>query len=354
MVANRHCLMFKVLIESHVPYAADAFGDEAEVTVLATGEFTRQRLIDEKADAVIVRTRTRCDASLLDGTGVSVVATATIGTDHIDIPYCTDRGIKVVNAPGCNAPAVAQYVFAAGLRLLDGKRPGELTLGVIGVGNVGSIVARWGRQLGFRVLECDPPRATRDASYRSVSLERIAAEADIVTFHTPHTKSGEHPTHHLADGSFFSSLRRKPLIINSARGPIVDTPALLAALDDGLIRGVVTDCWEGEPRISRRQLDLSLYATPHIAGYSEEGKKRATQMTVNAILRHFGSDRRLDLGIPAGAADSVTIGSILASYDPAADTAALRRAFGEAASDDEAARAFEHLRDSYALRREIR
>lgn len=346
--------MFKVLIESYVPFAADAFGGEAEISVLAPGEFTRERLIKEGADAILVRTRTRCDTSLLDGTAVSIVATATIGTDHIDIHYCESRGIAVANAPGCNAPAVAQYVFAAILRQLDGKRPEELTLGVVGVGNVGSIVAAWGRQLGFRVLECDPPRAQREPGYASVPLATLAAEADIVTFHTPHTRSGEHPTHHLAGREFFSALRRRPLVINSARGPVVDTEALLDALDRGLIRGIISDCWEGEPLISRRQLAESVYATPHIAGYSLEGKKRATQMAVNAILAHFGSDRRLDLGIAPGAARHVTAESILASYDPEADTAALRRDYGEAADDTAAAKAFESLRDNYELRREVR
>ncbi len=346
--------MFKILIESHVPFAEGAFGGEAEVAVLAPGEFTRQRLTDEKADAIIVRTRTRCDASLLEGTGVSVVATATIGTDHIDIPYCESRGIKVVNAPGCNAPAVAQYVFAAALRLIGGRHPSNLTLGIVGVGNVGSIVARWGRQLGFRVLECDPPRELCEPGYRSVPLETIAAEADIITFHTPHTRTGAHATHHLADERFFSSLRRKPMIINAARGPIVDTAALLAAIADSKVGDIVTDCWEGEPLISRELLTASRFATPHIAGYSIEGKKRATQMTVNAVLRHFGSDRRLDLGIPPGAAAKVTAGSITASYDPAADTEVLRSAYAAVGDDHEAAKAFEHLRDSYPLRREVR
>ncbi len=344
----------KVLIESHVPFAEGAFGNEAEVAVLAPDEFTRQRLAEEKADVIIVRTRTRCDASLLEGTNVSLVATATIGTDHIDIPYCQSRGIEVVNAPGCNAPGVGQYVFAAVLRLLDGRKPEELTLGVVGVGHVGSIVADWGRQLGFRVLECDPPRALREPGYTSIPLREIAEKADIITLHTPHTKTGEHATHHLADEAFFNALRRKPIFVNAARGPVVDTPALLAAIDNGTVGAVVSDCWEGEPLISREQLAKSRYATPHIAGYSIEGKKRATQMTVNAILRHFGSDRRLDLGIPEGAAAKVTAESILASYDPAVDTAALRRAFADAANDAEAAKGFEFLRNNYPLRQEVR
>ncbi len=347
--------MFKVLIESHVPFTEAAFdSDEARVKVLAPEEFTRQRLLDEGADAIIVRTRTRCDASLLEGTNVSVVATATIGTDHIDTSWCESHGIKVVNAPGCNAPAVAQYVFATLLRYPALKAPAETVLGVVGAGHVGSIVADWGRKLGFRVLECDPPRALREPGYASTPLETIASEADIMTFHIPHTKSGDFATHHLADERFFSSLRRRPLIINAARGPIVDTAAMLSALDRGLIGGIVTDCWEGEPLISRPQLAKSLFATPHIAGYSIEGKKRATQMTVNAILEHFGSERRLDLGVPQGAAENVTAESILASYNPADDTAALREAYAAAADDDAASRAFEQLRNSYPLRSEVR
>ncbi len=344
----------KILIESHVPFTEGLFDGEAEVTVLRPEEFTRERLIEEGADAILVRTRTRCDASLLEGTAVTAAATATIGTDHIDITYCEANGIQVINAPGCNAPAVAQYVFATALRAISATKPESLTLGVVGTGHVGSIVARWGRQLGFKVLECDPPRAECEPGYHSETLTDIAARADIITFHTPHTKLGAHPTHHLANQAFFASLRRKPLVINSARGPVVDTAAMLDALDRGLAGGVITDCWEGEPRISLPLLEASLFATPHIAGYSLEGKKRATQMTANALLAHFGSDRRVDLGIPGGAAESVTAEAITASYDPAADTASLRKAFTDAADTEAAAKAFEHLRDSYNLRAEVR
>ncbi len=347
-------MKYKVLIESHVPFTEGAFDGIADAVTLDPGDFTRERLIAEEADAILVRTRTRCDATLLEGTKVSVVATATIGTDHIDIPYCESKGIQVVNAPGCNAPAVAQYVFATALRAIGAKKPEELTLGVVGVGHVGSIVARWGRQLGFRVIECDPPRELREPGYRAETLTTLAAEADIITFHTPHTKAGDHPTHHLANERFFNSLRRGPIIINSARGPIVDTAALLYAIDRQLVGGVITDCWEGEPLISRTQLAASVFATPHIAGYSLEGKKRATQTTVNAILRCFGSSRQIDLGVPDGAAESVTARSITDSYDPANDTAALREAYAAAATDEAAAKAFEHLRDSYALRAEVR
>ncbi len=199
--------MPKIVIESHIPYVGNAFAGVADTTFLPPEGITPEAVRD--ADALIVRTRTRCDAALLDGSRVRFVATATIGTDHIDLGYCRDNGIEVVSAPGCNAPAVAQYVWASVFTLRRDDWQG-LTLGIVGLGHVGSIVADWARRLGVKVLACDPPRQRRDGGWNPaepfasgsepfVTLSDIAEKCDIITIHTPHTKTGRDATHHLAD-----------------------------------------------------------------------------------------------------------------------------------------------------------
>lgn len=341
----KFAIMKKIIVESHVPFVGDAFEGVAEVVYLPPEKITRQAVSD--ADALIVRTRTRCDASLLEGSKVKFVATATIGTDHLDLPYLASKGIEVVNAPGCNAPAVAQYVMASLLSLYAPVELREKTLGIVGVGHVGSIIDRWARSMGMKTLLCDPPlqeklhEASGPGALREFhSLHQLAEEADIITFHTPLTKTGPYPTFHLADVAFFTSLARKPLIINTSRGAVVDNDALRNALDHHQAGGAVVDTWEGEPRVSLPLLERTAIATPHIAGYSLNGKRRATQVCVNAALRHFGSDRRVDLGAPMDIPDAVTPAALLSTYHPLADDALLRTS----------PERFEDLRSSYHLR----
>lgn len=332
-----------VVADRNVPFIAELLGDRVNLVQL-TPELINAEAVKD-ADALITRTRTRCDASLLEGSRCSMVATATIGTDHIDFDYCHSHGIEVVSAPGCNAPAVAQYVWSSILRLVKaGKKPSEITVGVVGVGHVGSIVARWGEFMGFKMLLCDPPRALAEGSDGFVDLDVIAREADVITFHTPLTRRGDHPTYHLADKSFFSNLQRRPILINSARGPVTDTEALVDALSHGLISHAVIDCWEGEPAINRDLLAKATYATPHIAGYSLQGKTRASITVARAVCRHLGLE--YPAGVieePGNAPTAVKAPDILASYDPAVDTCRLR----ERPAD------FELLRNRYPLREEL-
>lgn len=346
----------RIVIESHIPFVGSQLDGIAEVVRLAPEEITREAVAD--TEALIVRTRTRCDASLLEGSRVGLVATATIGTDHIDKGYCRSRGIEVVSAPGCNAPAVAQYVWASVLTLrpqIEG-----LTIGIVGMGHVGTIVADWARRLGVRVLPCDPPRKREEACsdfWKGLpavpepftDLATIAREADIITFHTPHTKEGPDATHHLADEAFFDALKRRPIVINAARGPIVATEAILKAIEAKKISEAVIDCWEGEPRISEALLASAAIATPHIAGYSIEGKQRATAATLRAALRYFGApEARIDAITAPPTGNSgirITPESILASYNPLKDTATLRADFTPAG--------FEQLRNTYPLRHEL-
>lgn len=338
----------KVIVEANIPFIRGYLEPMAEVVYLAPDKITPVAMRD--ADALITRTRTRCNAALLDGSRCRFIATATIGTDHIDLDYCRNHEITVANAPGCNAPAVAQYVFASIARAV-GTEPGK-TLGIVGVGHVGSIVERWGRQLGFNVLLCDPPRAENEGDSSFRSYDRILRDSDIITYHTPLSRAGKHPTFHLLDRDTISQLGKRPLIINAARGAVVDNAALLEGIRRGSISGAVIDCWENEPEISTALLDEAIIATPHIAGYSKEGKIRATQMAVNAFCRHFNlPDVEFAESVPTGAAEAVKWANILASYNPLADTAALKSAVRSSAS---LCSDFEHLRNTYPYRPEVK
>ncbi len=342
----------KIIVESHIPYVGSRLDDLGEVVRLEPEKITREAVAD--ADALIVRTRTRCGAPLLEGSSVRFVATATIGTDHIDLSWCRAQGIEVHSCPGCNAPAVAQYVWSSVLRLRDTAE--SAVIGIVGLGHVGSIVARWARRLGAKVLACDPPRERQEGGWDPanpsdagsepfVSLDRIASETDIVTFHTPLTREGDDRTFHIADAGFFGKLEREPIFINAARGPVVDTPALVAAIRDGVVSAAVVDCWEGEPAISPELLELAAVATPHIAGYSIEGKQRATASCVAALRRFAGVEPEALSPIvpPPYNLTMPFVERVVASYDPLADTEALRR--------DPSA--FEVLRNHYPLRHEV-
>lgn len=331
----------RIIIERHVPFVEGVFEPYADVRYLTADRIDAEAMA--QADALITRTRTRCDASLLDASPCRIIASATIGLDHVDQPYCSSRGIKVVNVPGCNAPGVAQYVFSS-ISRLNSRPLSQYTIGIVGVGNVGRIVEQWARSLDMRVLLCDPPRRQAEGVDHWVDLETIAREADIITFHTPLTRGGEHPTVHLADEAFFDSLKRWPIIINSARGPVVDNEALVRAIDGGKVQYAVMDCWENEPQISADLLQRAVIATPHIAGYSHEGKLRASQAVVSAVAREFGlPDLQLDQQVSGRVPQRIRIPSVVESYDPFVDTDRLK-------ADPSR---FEDLRNNYRYRHEV-
>lgn len=340
----------KIIIDSKIPFikgrietAASHAGTDVEVLYVDPADITRDAVRD--ATALIIRTRTRCDAALLEGSGVRLVVTATIGTDHIDLQWCADNGIKVRNAAGCNAPGVAQYVWSALLR--HGFTIPGSTIGVVGAGNVGSIVAEWGKRLGARVLVCDPPRQRAGhADHDYVSLREVLSESDAVTIHTPLTNEGLDPTYHLVGEEELDAMRHGAILINTSRGPVVDNEAWSRHIAAGKGRAIV-DVWEGEPAISRRLLAGAMIATPHIAGYSFEGKQRATRMALRAAGECLGLDIPLD-GLcgdyvsPGDSLTAETAGIIVDSYDPGVDDAALR---ADPAS-------FERLRGDYDYRHE--
>lgn len=335
----------KFVIENHIPYIKGLLEPFASVEYLPYSEITNATVAD--ADAIIVRTRTRCDATLLKNSRCSFIGSATIGTDHIDLDYCRRQGISVYNAPGCNAPAVAQYVLSTIGRLIqhDGiDNPGSTTIGIIGVGHVGSIVARWATETGFKILLNDPPRQRTESDFCGTSIDDITRHADIITFHTPLTRIGNDATWHLCDADFINKLHRCRLLINSARGPITDTNALLDGLQTGKIGNVAIDCWENEPCINQLLLNRAFIATPHIAGYSQEGKMRATAMIVEKINKHFGINAKIPLvAAPAQGAADVTLSRIIDSYNPLVDTTLLKNCPDQ----------FEHQRNHYPLRHEV-
>lgn len=319
-----------VIIESHIPFIAGVLESRGHrVTYLPPEAITPQSV--KNADALIIRTRTRADRTLLQNSQVRHIATATIGTDHIDMSYCRDHGITVSNAPGCNAPAVAQYVIASLAAVAGAEHLRGMCLGIVGVGHVGQIVERWAHGIGMNLLLCDPPRAKNECADNFVDIEHIAAHADAITFHTPLDAT----TRHLCDRQLLQACRRKPIIINAARGAVTDTDALVDAIDSGMISAAVIDCWEGEPAIDNRLLHRAAVATPHIAGYSFEGKLRASAMAARAI------DQGIALDIPP-VAETPAMQAILDSYSPMPDTKALR------ADPD----AFESLRNNYSYRHE--
>lgn len=345
-----------IVADRNIPFLNEALEGLGNIIYLPGDAITPDVMHD--ADILLTRTRTKCNGSLLDGSKCSFVGTATIGTDHIDLDYCSSHGICVANAPGCNAPAVAQYVLAAiGRSLRPGETFADKTLGIIGVGNVGSILERWAKGLGMKVLLNDPPKAeTATDGKEYVDLDTIARECDVITVHTPLTRSGNHPTYHLINDSFLDKTEKRPMVINAARGPVTDTEALKLALKTGKISAIAIDCWEGEPYIDTELLEMAAVATPHIAGYSEEGKIRATSMVLDALARHlsrhYGMDitpEKLTSTLPNTVPVPETITPAAINYDIDADTSSLK-----SIPTASLPATFESLRNNYNLRPEPR
>lgn len=274
-----------VVIDDNIPYIKGRLEPFCSTRYVAQNDFSRQAVKD--ADALIIRTRTRCNRELLEGSNVKIITTATVGMDQFNLPECEQMGIKTYNAPGCNAPAVAQYVWSAILNL--GINPKEITLGIVGNGNIGSIVREWAALLGTKVMISDPPQEvlSADPLQDHYPLEQIMRHADVITLHVPMTKTGDYPTYHMIGQREVDAMKPNALLINAARGPVIDTVPVRQAVKQGKIRTVI-DCWEGEPNIDLELMALSEFATFHIAGYSIEGKQRATRMAMSRIAEYFG------------------------------------------------------------------
>jgi erythronate-4-phosphate dehydrogenase len=347
----------KIIIDDKIPYIRGAFEPFAEVVYLPGNKTTSEVVKD--ADAIVTRTRTRCNRELLEGSGVKFIATATIGFDHIDTEYCREAGIEWTNAPGCNAESVNQYIASALFSWSMQKRVDlkDKTIGIVGVGHVGVKIAQLCNTIDMKVLLNDPPRERIEGSENFVALNEIQDEADIITFHVPLNMTGEDATFHMADDKFIQNLKKKPLLINTCRGEVTETLAVKNALRNGAISGFIADCWENEPEIDLELLNLADYGTPHIAGYSKDGKANGTKMSVQAISRFFslGIDNwePENMELPESTVIemdgnqrreySILAEAVLSTYDIGNDNEALR----------ENPHLFEKLRGDYPVRREF-
>ena len=348
----------KVICDSHIPFLRGVLEPYADV-LYAAGQDINPEMIKD-ADALIVRTRTRCDSKLLKGSKVRFIATATIGYDHIDTAWCESNGIRWTNAPGCNSWSVQQYIgsLLVTMSRAFGFTFKEKTIGVVGVGNVGSKVARLAALLGFRVLLCDPPRARREGSAQFVSLDEIIERSDIITLHVPLIRDGQDTTFHMFDSSRLATMNENQILINSSRGEVVDTAALKNALAAKKILAASLDVWENEPMIDRELLSLLFTGTPHIAGYSIDGKATGTTMCVQALGKFFDLPCRewevsevpqslqtseFSIDATGKTPQQVLADAILHTYDIMNDDSALRANISS----------FEKQRSNYPVRREF-
>lgn len=340
----------RVVIDDKIPFIREAIKGITDDVLYVPGKSFTPELVKD-ADALIIRTRTVCNRELLEGSKVQFIATATIGYDHIDTQYLQKAGITWINAPGCNANSVAEYIESC-LILLQRERQlplRDLKMGVVGIGNVGTLVCQKAVSFGMSVLRNDPPRAAKEPNETFESLQQIAEECNIISFHTPLHMKGEYKTFHLADEKFFRSLRKQPVIINTSRGEVIDTQALLRAMDEGLVSDTIIDVWENEPDIDRELLKRSYISTPHIAGYSADGKGNATRMALEGLCNHFNISAKIEITLPQ---PDVTTqlhiknheDMVLAAYHPMRDSQPLK----------EKPEKFEEFRNEYPVRREVK
>ena len=277
----------KIVADDKIPFLKGVLETCADVVYLPGKSITRKTISD--ADALLIRTRTKCTEDLVKGTKVRFIGTATIGFDHIDTQYCEKQGIVWTNAPGCNSSSVQQYVAAALLKMasefrfsLKGK-----TIGIVGVGNVGSKVAKFAELMGMNVLLNDPPRARAEGEKDFVSLGTILYESDIVTLHVPLNVVGDDATWHMINDKCFKKMKKGAWFYNTSRGEVTETAALKKILSTGKPGGAVLDVWENEPDIDIELMARTFLSTPHIAGYSTDGKAKGTSMVVNSLCNHF-------------------------------------------------------------------
>jgi erythronate-4-phosphate dehydrogenase len=351
-------IAMRIVADENMPLLAEFFAD-CEIRRRPGRAITRADL--SGADALLVRSVTRVDRALLEGTPVRFVGTATIGTDHIDLAAMAALGVQVAAAPGCNARAVGEYVATvlASLAAEQGWVPAARTLGVVGLGNTGRQVAALARVLGFRVLGCDPFVTAEGGELRP--LAALLAEADIISLHVPLTRDGAHPTFHLVDAQVLAELPDHAILINASRGAVVANAALAAALAARPGLTAVLDVWEGEPRVDAGLLQQVRFGTPHVAGYSQEGKWRGTEAVYRAFCAFRGRQPTLaldavlpsapppPLAVPAGTPAARLCAVLQQACPLPRDDAALRASM--AAADRGAA--FDELRRQYPSRREF-
>ncbi len=352
-----------IVADENIPRVRECLDGTGEVRLLHGRKMTRADLAE--ADALLVRSITPVGRELLDGTSVRFVATATIGTDHLDTGWLDAQGIAWTSAAGCNARSVAEYVVAALLEVsvrhdlsLDGR-----TLGIVGCGNTGGGVAKLAPALGLNLLRSDPPLERAGAAGPWTALDDLIAESDFVTCHVPMNRTGADSTLHLVDSRQLGRMKPGAFLLNASRGAVVDNAALLDALNEGRIAGAVLDVWEGEPNIMLPLLERADLGTPHIAGYSAEGKYNGTLLVVRALLDHFGLPPRDLPGLPPvgngagrpvveGTTAEATLNAVVRStWDIREDDKRLRQSFD--LPEGERGAYFDRLRKEYPVRREF-
>ena len=345
----------KIIADENLAFTDYFFSEFGDIQQAAGRTLKHEDVKD--AEALLVRSVTKVNAALIQDTAIKFVGSATIGTDHLDISSLEKHHIAWSNAAGCNAQAVAEYVITALLHLnpqfLDQGK--QFTLGIIGLGNVGSRLAYMAQLLGWKVIGFDP--LVQHENIQHVALEDLLKQADAVTTHVPLTKTGEHATYHLINAETLAMMKPETILINSARGEVVEEAALIEDILNTR-RKVVLDVFEHEPEISERLLDLITIVTPHIAGYSLEGKARGTQMIYEAFCKTFGYSayKKFESQLPVseqyfyGNNIKETLKKYLTTiYDISRDDANLRATLKEGKVDQ---KAFDHLRKTYPLRRE--
>lgn len=355
----------KILADQNIPCVEEAFSRIGSVEVCPGREISREKI--KNSDVLLVRTVTKVDESLLCGTAVQFVGTATIGYDHVDVPFLRNNGTGFSCAAGSNANSVAEYVLSALFALEDisGLSIAGKTAGVIGCGNVGSLVLEKLEILGVDTLVNDPPLLEKTGNRdKYLPVETLMDRADIITVHTPLVKTGRHPTQHMCGRDFFSRLKKSPVFINTSRGAVADSAALGEALDNGAVGAAVLDVWENEPDIDAGLLKKCALGTPHIAGYSLDGKVNATRLLFEAVCRHFKIDTEWApaslpppenplIKINASGVLKIIGEAVLNAYNIRNDDASLRKIM-EIAAGDERERYFDSLRNNYPVRREFK
>jgi len=349
---------------ANMPFAREAFETIGETLVIDGRKITREHV--SRANLMAIRSTTKVNESLLSGSPVKFVGTATIGIDHMDIPYFDKCGIKWCFSPGCNANSVAEYIVCALLKLAvkDNLKLRGMTIGIIGIGNVGRLVAKKTKALGLTVLLNDPPREQKEGSLSNTwtAIDDLLKRSDIVTFHVPLEKSGKWPTHQMADHAFLSKLKKGAIFINCSRGGVMNTDAVLEAFKQKHISRMVIDTWEKEPAIRSDMLEVADIATPHIAGHSFEGKVNGTVMVYQAACAFLGIKPEWSAEplmpptvVPLIELDAAGLGLEEALwkicgkiYDIDADSARLKTVSGDLAEH------FDNLRRKYPMRREFR
>ncbi len=353
-----------IVVNKYTPYVVQAFEKIGKITALGTPEITKDAVRD--ADILIVRSETKVNRDLLEGSPVRFVGTVTIGTDHIDEEYLAKNGITFVSAPGSNSNSVSEYITAALLELAHSKGFSfhEKTVGIIGVGNVGSKVWRKAEALGLRVLLNDPPLERQGSSYPLHSLDELM-EADIVTLHVPLTRTGPDATYHFFDEKRIRKMKRGAILFNTSRGAVVESEALKSVLLDKHLAAAVLDVWEGEPNISASLLELVTLGSPHIAGYSLDGKVNALRMNYEAVCRFLSLpiDRDINSLVPDPALPEIKIDTsklpmeqalreiVKECYDIRLDDRLLRQLVS--LPEIERGKYFQKLRAEYRVRREF-